>query len=133
MKEVQMSDSVYKVVTLIGTSPESWEKAAKAAVEAASHSLRELRIAEVIKQDMVLTDGKVEAYRTNGSTLTLPFLVFKSGAQRAGFWRPSKRRSRAWRGLVVLPRTHHDRASGRGLRALLGSPRSEFSADQMRG
>jgi dodecin len=54
MKEVQMSDSVYKVVTLIGTSPE----------KAASHSLRELRIAEVVKQDMVVTDGKVEAYRT---------------------------------------------------------------------
>jgi len=53
-----------QVVTLIGISPESWEKAAKAAVEAASHSLRELRIAEVIKQDMVVTDGKVEAYRT---------------------------------------------------------------------
>jgi hypothetical protein len=64
IKEVQMSDSVYKVVTLIGTSVESWEKAAKAAVEAASHSLRELRIAEVVKQDMVVTDGKVEAYRT---------------------------------------------------------------------
>ena len=59
-----MSDSVYKVVTLIGTSPESWEKAAKSAVEAASQSLRELRIAEVVKQDMVVTDGKVEAYRT---------------------------------------------------------------------
>ena len=59
-----MSDSVYKVVMLIGTSPESWEKAAKAAVEAASQSLRELRIAEVVKQDMVITDGKVEAYRT---------------------------------------------------------------------
>ena len=59
-----MSDSVYKVVTLIGTSTESWEKAAKTAVEAAAHSLRELRIAEVIKQDMVVTDGKVEAYRT---------------------------------------------------------------------
>ena len=59
-----MSDSVYKVVTLIGTSPKSWEKAAKAAMEAASQSLRELRIAEVVKQDMVITDGKVEAYRT---------------------------------------------------------------------
>jgi flavin-binding protein dodecin len=59
-----MSDSVYKVVTLIGTSPESWEKAAKSAVEAASQSLRELRIAELVKQDMVVTDGKVEAYRT---------------------------------------------------------------------
>jgi flavin-binding protein dodecin len=62
--EVQMTDSVYKVVTLVGTSTESWEKAAKAAVDAASHSLRELRIAEVVKQDMVITDGKVEAYRT---------------------------------------------------------------------
>jgi len=59
-----MTDSVYKVVTLIGTSTESWEKAAQAAVDAASHSLRELRIAEVIKQDLVITDGKVEAFRT---------------------------------------------------------------------
>ena len=59
-----MTDSVYKVVTLIGTSTESWEKAAMAAVDAASHCLRELRIAEVVKQDLVITDGKVEAYRT---------------------------------------------------------------------
>ena len=59
-----MTDSVYKVVTLIGTSTESWEKAAMAAVDAASHSLRELRIAEVVKQDLVITGGKVEAYRT---------------------------------------------------------------------
>ena len=59
-----MTDSVYKVVTLIGTSTESWEKAAMAAVDAASRSLRELRIAEVVKQDLVITDGKVEAYRT---------------------------------------------------------------------
>lgn len=59
-----MSDSVYKVIMLVGTSTESWEKAATAAVEAASQSLRELRIAEVVKQDMVITDGKVEAYRT---------------------------------------------------------------------
>ena len=62
--EVLMSDSVYKVITLVGTSTESWEKAAKAAVDAASRSLRELRVAEVIKQDLVITDGKVEAYRT---------------------------------------------------------------------
>lgn len=59
-----MSDSVYKVIMLVGTSTESWEKAAMAAVKAASQSLRELRIAEVVKQDMVITDGKVEAYRT---------------------------------------------------------------------
>jgi flavin-binding protein dodecin len=63
-EEVQMSDSVYKVITLVGTSTESWEKAARSAVEAAAHSLRELRIAEVVKQDLVITHGKVEAYRT---------------------------------------------------------------------
>jgi dodecin len=59
-----MTDSVYKVIMLVGTRTESWEKAAMAAVNAASQSLRELRIAEVVKQDMVITDGKVEAYRT---------------------------------------------------------------------
>ena len=58
-----MTDSVYKVVTLI-RRPKSWERAAKAAVEAASHSLRELRIAEVVERELVITDGKVEAYRT---------------------------------------------------------------------
>lgn len=58
-----MSDSVYKVIELVGTSPESWEKAAKAAVDRASKSLRDLRIAEVSQLDMHLKDGKVEAYR----------------------------------------------------------------------
>jgi len=58
-----MTDSVYKVITLIGTSPESWEKAAAAAVERASQSLRDLRIAEVKELDMQLEEGKVIAYR----------------------------------------------------------------------
>lgn len=58
-----MTDSVYKVIELIGTSTESWEKAASAAVERASQSLRDLRVAEVIELDMVLEDGKVAAYR----------------------------------------------------------------------
>ena len=58
-----MPDSVYKVIELVGTSTESWEKAAKAAVERASKSLRDLRIAEVSALDMQLKDGKVEAYR----------------------------------------------------------------------
>jgi len=58
-----MSDSVYKIITLVGTSTESWEKAAAAAVERASHTLRELRIAEVEELDMQLEDGKVRAYR----------------------------------------------------------------------
>ncbi len=58
-----MADSVYKVIELVGTSTESWEKAAAAAVETAAKSLRDLRIAEVLKLDMQLEDGKVLAYR----------------------------------------------------------------------
>ncbi|MDZ7859343.1 MAG: dodecin family protein [Candidatus Krumholzibacteriota bacterium] len=58
-----MSDSVYKVIELVGTSTESWEKAAEAAVMKASKSLRDLRIAEVEKLDMHIEDGKVSAYR----------------------------------------------------------------------
>lgn len=56
-------DSVYKVIELVGTSTESWEKAANAAVEKAAESLRDLRIAEVVELDMQLEDGKVKAYR----------------------------------------------------------------------
>jgi flavin-binding protein dodecin len=58
-----MADSVYKVIELVGTSPESWEKAARAAVDRAAQSLRDLRVAEVVELDMVINDGKVEAYR----------------------------------------------------------------------
>ena len=58
-----MSESVYKVIELIGTSTESWEKAATMAVEAAAKSLRDLRIAEIVELDMQLEDGKVMAYR----------------------------------------------------------------------
>ena len=58
-----MAESVYKVVELVGTSKESWEKAAMAAVERAGQSLRDLRVAEVSDQDMVLKDGKVQAFR----------------------------------------------------------------------
>jgi flavin-binding protein dodecin len=56
--------SVYKVIELIGTSTTSWEEAARNAVERAVETLRELRVAEVVQQDLVITDGKVEAYRT---------------------------------------------------------------------
>ncbi|MEW6258412.1 MAG: dodecin family protein [Thermodesulfobacteriota bacterium] len=59
-----MAESVYKVIELVGTSEISWEDAAKKAVETASKTLRELRIAEVSMQDMKLEDGKVVAYRT---------------------------------------------------------------------
>ena len=58
-----MSESVYKVIELVGSSSESWEKAAKAAVETAAKSLRDLRIAELVQMDMHLEDGKVKAYR----------------------------------------------------------------------
>ncbi len=56
-------ESVYKVIELVGTSSESWEKAGAAAVELASKSLRDLRVAEVVAMDMHLEDGKVVAYR----------------------------------------------------------------------
>jgi len=58
-----MADSVYKVIELVGTSTESWEKAATAAVETAAKSLRDLRIAEVVQLDMHIENGKVLAYR----------------------------------------------------------------------
>ena len=59
-----MPQSTYKVIELIGTSATSWEDAAKIAIEKAAEHLRELRVAEVVGQDVVVTDGKVEAYRT---------------------------------------------------------------------
>jgi len=62
-----MSNSLYKVIELVGTSPNSWEEAAKHAVETAGHSLKDLRIAEVTKQDMKIEDGKVTAYRSKVS------------------------------------------------------------------
>ena len=58
-----MAESVYKVIELVGTSTESWEKAAAAAVNRASESLKDLRIAEVSELDMQIKDGKIEAYR----------------------------------------------------------------------
>ena len=58
-----MPESVYKVIELVGTSTESWEKAAAAAVEKAAKSLRELRVAEISQLDMNLKDGKIETYR----------------------------------------------------------------------
>jgi flavin-binding protein dodecin len=57
------SESVYKIITLVGTSSESWERAAAAAVEQASKKLRDLRVAEVEELDMHLEDGKILAYR----------------------------------------------------------------------
>ena len=58
-----MAESVYKIIELVGTSTESWEKAAAAAVARASQSLRGLRVAEVSEMDMTLEDGNVQTYR----------------------------------------------------------------------
>ena len=59
-----MADSVYRVTELVGTSSESWERAAASAVETASQTLRDLRIAEVVQFDVQLENGQVRAYRT---------------------------------------------------------------------
>jgi flavin-binding protein dodecin len=61
--EQDMAESVYKVIELVGTSTDSWEKAAKAAVDRAGESLRDLRVAEVTDLDMALENGKVKAFR----------------------------------------------------------------------
>jgi flavin-binding protein dodecin len=58
-----MADSVYRVTELVGTSSVSWEAAAKSAVETASKSLRDLRVAEVVRQDITIEDGKATKYR----------------------------------------------------------------------
>jgi len=63
-KKDKSADSVYKITELIGTSAQSWEDAAKNAVETASSTLRELRIAEVVKMDVKIENGKVIEYRT---------------------------------------------------------------------
>jgi flavin-binding protein dodecin len=70
-----MADSVYKVIELVGSSPTSWEDAAKNAVETAGKSLRNLRIAEISKLDMKVEGGKVTAYRARVN------LSFKYGGE----------------------------------------------------
>jgi dodecin len=61
--ERDMAESVYKIIELVGSSTESWEKAATAAVQRASKTLRDLRVAEVVQLDMTMENGKVKAYR----------------------------------------------------------------------
>ena len=70
-----MSESVYKIIRLVGSSPNSWEEAAKNAVETASKTLRDLRIAEIQKLDLKIENGKVTAYRA------LVNLSFKYGGE----------------------------------------------------
>jgi len=70
-----MAESVYKVIRLVGSSPTSWEEAAKNAVDTAGKSLRDLRVAEIQKLDLKIEDGKVAAYRA------LVNLSFKYGGE----------------------------------------------------
>ena len=70
-----MAESVYKVIRLVGSSPTSWEEAAKNAVETAGKSLRDLRVAEIQKLDLKVEDGKIAAYRA------LVNLSFKYGGE----------------------------------------------------
>ena len=63
-KRAGVGNTVYKVVEVIGTSTQSWEDAAKNAVETAGLTLRDLRVAEIVKTDMTVKDGKVQTYRT---------------------------------------------------------------------
>jgi flavin-binding protein dodecin len=58
-----VAESVYKVIEIVGTSTESWERATSAAIERAAESLRDLRVAEVMEQDVTIEGGKVESYR----------------------------------------------------------------------
>jgi flavin-binding protein dodecin len=62
-EESNMAESVYKIIELVGTSTESWEKAAAAAVERAGKTLEDLRIAEIAKLDMQIENGQIRAYR----------------------------------------------------------------------
>lgn len=59
-----MADSIYKIIEVVGSSKESWENAAKKAIERASQSLRDLRVAEVLNQDIKIEDGKIDSFRT---------------------------------------------------------------------
>ena len=63
-KQSEVGNTIYKVVEVIGTSTQSWEDAARNAVETAGRKLRDLRVAEVVKTDMTVKDGRVQTYRT---------------------------------------------------------------------
>ena len=81
-----MADSVYRVTELIGTSSQSWESAARTAVETASKNLRDLRVAEVVEQDMTIENGKVTSYRVKLN------VSFKYEASASGVRRTASRK-----------------------------------------
>jgi flavin-binding protein dodecin len=67
MEEIIMPESVYKIIEVVGTSPNSWEEAAKNAVQTAASSVRDLRVAEIVKLDMSMTENSVVSYRARVS------------------------------------------------------------------
>ncbi|MBP1707561.1 MAG: hypothetical protein H6Q39_1285 [Chloroflexi bacterium] len=73
-----MTESSYKIITVIGKSPDSWEKAAKAAVEQAAKSLRDVRIAEIVELDMQIKKDRIVAYRAK---VNLSFRIEKGDEQ----------------------------------------------------
>jgi dodecin len=82
-----MADSVYRVTEIIGTSSQSWEAAARTAVETAAKTLRDLRVAEVVEQDMTLENGKVTSYRVK-LNVSFKYLPESGSAKKA----PARRR-----------------------------------------
>ena len=77
-----MADSVYRVTELIGTSKQSWEAAARTAVETAAKSLRDLRVGEVVEQDMTIENGKVTSYRVK-LNVSFKYVPEKAPARRS--------------------------------------------------
>lgn len=86
-----MADSVYRVTELIGTSNQSWEAAARNAVETAAKTLRDLRVAEVVEQDMTLENGKVTSYRVK-LNVSFKYLPEESASRRSSGRASSSRR-----------------------------------------
>jgi hypothetical protein len=78
-KQAGSAESIYKVVEVIGTSTKSWDDAAKNAVETAADTLRDLRVAEIVKLDMKVEDGKVQAYRARDAVFQVPKLKLRPG------------------------------------------------------
>ena len=84
-----MAESVYKVIELVGTSTQSWEKAAAAAVQTAAKTLRDLRVAEVTQLDLVIENGKVESYRAK---VKVSFKYEGTWAASSGQRKPARNR-----------------------------------------
>ena len=92
----KQSDSVYRIIDVVGVSEKSWEDAGRIAVETAAGSLRDLRVAEVTKMDMKVEDGKVTAFRTRVA-LSFKYEVVTIIPATAGMLQPQSMRNRSYR------------------------------------